>query len=269
MLGEYCFDLGALGHSCFFETHVSKPELNGLQVRQYLVEDRRPYLEAVKEGFWALNLADHLEHFCGVELASLFFGEQYVDVDRLIGSLCMEQGEEEQTTRDWLHRFVKALSEHSVRVFLARVANRLTLSTAGQTITVEVCSDIQQPRFFPVASHMQLPVCASYDVFAARMNAAFRLGEYMMRTDAQHEERLTREEERAVAQERSDLAGITNVVVAIYMPLVSVVDLCSKQPVLGVAAILGGLHIAWQAVMRMLALMVLEHLPGLSDVFKI
>ncbi len=66
--------------------------------------------------------------------------------------------------------------------------------------------------------------------------------------------------------ERSDLADITNVVVAIYMPLVSAVDLCSKQPVLGVVAILGGLHIAWQAVMRMLALMVLERLRGLSDV---
>ena len=195
-------DLGALGHSCFFETHASKPALDDLQVRQYLVEDRHPYLEAVKEGFWALNLADHLEHFCGVELASLFFGEQYVDVDRLIGSLCMEQGEEVQTTttQDWLHRFVKALSEHSIRVVLARVANRLTLSTAGQTITVEVCSKIQQPRFFPVASHMQLPACASYNVFASRMNAVLRLGEYMMRTDAQHEQRLAREEERAVTQ---------------------------------------------------------------------
>ncbi|DBB10654.1 TPA: NFX1-type zinc finger-containing protein 1 [Trebouxia sp. C0006] len=112
----------------------------------------------------------------------------------------MEQGEEAQTTKDWLHRFVKALSEHSIRVVLARVANRLTLSTAGQTITVEVCSQLQQPRFFPVASQMQLPACASYDVFASRMNAALRLGEYMMRTIAQHEQRLTREEERAVAQ---------------------------------------------------------------------
>jgi len=101
----------------------------------------------------------------------------------------MEQGEEVQTTttQDWLHRFVKALSEHSIRVVLARVANRLTLSTAGQTITVEVCSKIQQPRFFPVASHMQLPACASYNVFASRMNAVLRLGEYLMRTDAQHE----------------------------------------------------------------------------------
>ena len=152
----------------------------GLQVRQYLVEDRRPYLEAVKEGFWALNLADHLEHFCGVELATLFFGEQYVDVDRLIRSLCVEQGAEVQATQDWLHRFVRALSEHSIRVFLARIANRLTLSTAGQTTTVEVCSKLQQPRFFPVASHMQLPACASYDVFASCMNAALRLGEYMM-----------------------------------------------------------------------------------------
>jgi len=44
------------------------------------------------------------------------------------------------------------------------------------------------------------------------------------------------------------------------------VDLCSKQPVLDVAAILGELNIGWRAVMRLLALMVLERLRGLSDV---
>ena len=201
VLSQYHFDPGPWGNHAFCAIVRLKLAMLhfGLQVRQYLVEDRRPYLEAVKEEFWALNLADHLEHFRGVELATLFFGEQYVDVDRLIGSLCMEQGEEVQATQDWLQRFVRALSEHSIRVFLARVPTS-TLSTAGQTITVEVCSKLQQPRFFPVASHMQLPACASYDVFASRMNAALRLGEYMMRSDAQHEQRLTREEERAVAQ---------------------------------------------------------------------
>jgi len=66
--------------------------------------------------------------------------------------------------------------------------------------------------------------------------------------------------------ERSDLADTTTVVVDMYMPLVSAVDLCSKQPVLDVAAVLGALHIAQQAEMRMLALMVLERLRGLSDV---
>ncbi len=55
-------------------------------------------------------------------------------------------------------------------------------------------------------------------------------------------------------------------VVAIYMPLVSAVDLCSKQPVLDVAAILGELNIGWRAVTRLLALMGLERLRGLSDV---
>ena len=43
--------------------------------------------------------------------------------------------------------------------------------------------------------------------------------------------------------ETSGLVGSTNVVVTIYMPLVSAVDLCSKQAVLDVAAILGELHI--------------------------
>ena len=66
--------------------------------------------------------------------------------------------------------------------------------------------------------------------------------------------------------ETSDLADVTNVAVAMYMPLVSAVDLCSKHSVLDVAAILGGFHIGWQVVIRMLALMVLERLCGHSDV---
>ncbi len=53
-------------------------------MRQYLIEDRRPALEAVAQGFRSLDLADHLEHFSGVKLAALFCGEQYVDVDSLI-----------------------------------------------------------------------------------------------------------------------------------------------------------------------------------------
>lgn len=55
-----------------------------LQVRQYLVEDRRPALEAIAQGFRSLDLADHLEHFSGVEMAALSCGDQYMDVDALI-----------------------------------------------------------------------------------------------------------------------------------------------------------------------------------------
>ena len=50
----------------------------------------------------------------------------------------------------------------------------------------------------PEASHMQLPKCASYEAFASRMGTALRLGEYMLRTDVQNEQRLTREDEQAV-----------------------------------------------------------------------
>lgn len=47
---------------------------------------------------------------------------------------------------------------------------------------------------------MQLPRCSSYEAFALRMGVALRLGEYMLCTDAQHEQRLTKEEETAVIQ---------------------------------------------------------------------
>ena len=167
------------------------------QVRKVLIEDRRVALEAIREGFCCLDLSDHLEHFSGVELATLFFGEQYVDVDALVSAFRMEGDNTAGNLKDWLERFVRMLSENSIRVFLARITNKLTLPRQGQIITVETTS-AEQPIFFPVASHMQLPQCASFEAFASRMGVALRLGEYMSRTGTQNEQRLTREEERAV-----------------------------------------------------------------------
>ncbi len=58
------------------------------------------------------------------------------------------------------------ISENSIRVFLARVTDKLTLPRSGQTVTFELSTAAEQPRFFPVASHMQLPQCASFEAFA-------------------------------------------------------------------------------------------------------
>ena len=167
-------------------------------MRQTLVEDRRPALGAIKKGFCGLGVADHLENFSGLELATLFFGEQYVDVDRLIGAFRIETGAEDNVSREWLERFVRMLSENSIRIFLARVTNRLTMPPDGQTISVEISETLEQPKFLPEASHMQLPKCTSYESFASRMAISLRLGEYMLRTEAQNEERLSQEELRAV-----------------------------------------------------------------------
>ncbi len=170
-----------------------------LQVRETLVEDRHVALEAIRAGFCSLDLADHLEHFSGVELATLFFGKQYLDVDVLVRAFRLEGNDAIGNIQHWLERFVRMLSENSIRVFLARVTKKLTLSRPGQTITSELSTAAGQPRSFPVASHMQLPQCASFEAFASRMGVALRLGEYMSRTGTQNEQRLTREEERAVA----------------------------------------------------------------------
>ena len=82
------------------------------------------------------------------------------------------------------------LSENSIRVFLARITNKLTLPRQYQIIPSER-SSAEQPMFFPVASHMQLPQCASFEAFASRMGGALRLGEYMSQTGTQNEQRLT------------------------------------------------------------------------------
>ena len=168
-----------------------------LQVRKYLVEDRRSAL-AIREGFCSVDIADDLEKMSGLELATLFFGEQYLDVDRLVAAFKAEGGTDAAAVRDWLERFIRSLSENSIRVFLARSTNKLTLPQAGMHITIEALPEASQPRFIPEANHMQLPKCLSYEAFASRMGTALRLGEYMLRTDAQNEQRLTREEEQAV-----------------------------------------------------------------------
>ena len=169
-----------------------------MQVRKYLVEEKRPALDAIREGFCTLDIADDLENLSGFELATLFFGEQYLDVDRLVAGIQAEGGRDAEAVKHWLERFVRSLSENSIRVFLARTTNKLTVPLPGMHITVEALSEASQPRFIPEASHMQLPKCASYEAFMSRMGTALRLGEYAFRTDAQHEQRLSQEEETAV-----------------------------------------------------------------------
>ena len=167
-------------------------------MRKVLVEDRRPALDAIREGFCSLDIADYLEDLSGVELASLFIGEQYLDIDRLVAAIQPEACASAAQVMNWLQRFLRSLSENSIRIFLARTTNRLSLPQAGMHLTVEVSPESSQPRFIPEASHMQLPNCASYSAFASRMGIALRLGEYMLRTDAQNQQRLTREEEQNV-----------------------------------------------------------------------
>ena len=167
-------------------------------MRKRLVEDRRPALDVIRQGFCSLDIADYLEDLSGMELASLFFGEQYLDMDKLVAAIQAEDQADTITIKQWLERFIRSLSESSVRIFLARTTNRLTVPQTGRHLTFEVLPEPAQPCFNPEASHMQLPKCASYEAFASRMGIALRLGEYMLRTDAQIQQRLTKEEEQAV-----------------------------------------------------------------------
>lgn len=101
-------------------------------------------------------------------------------------------------TKGFLETFVRSMSESSIRVFLARVTNQLFLPRTGQHITVEVKQDQEQPMLFPIACHMQLPQCNSYEIFANCMALALRLGDYFSRTDAQPGQRMTQAEKQAV-----------------------------------------------------------------------
>ena len=92
----------------------------------------------------------------GLELATLFFDEQYLDVDRLVATLEAEGGADAAAAavRDWLEGFIRSLSENSIRVFLARSTNKLTLPQPGMHIMLEAFPEASQPHLTPEASHI-------------------------------------------------------------------------------------------------------------------
>lgn len=128
----------------------------------------------IREGFCSLDIADHLEGLSGIELASLLSGEQYLDVDSLVATIQSAAGQNGVQMKNWLERFIRSLSEHSIRIFLARATNKLSLPQPGMHITFEVGSQSSTPVFMPAASHMQLPECSTYEAFASRMGIALR-----------------------------------------------------------------------------------------------
>ena len=236
-----------------------------VQVQKYLIEQRRPALEAIQQGFCDLDLTDHLEVFTGLELAALFFGVQYLDVDQLAASFKLDQTEPFACqAAEWLRMFVRGLSETSIRVFLARVTNQVTLRP-GQRILVEVSEAEQQPKFFPSSAILQLPTCATYDIFAARMAAALRLGEHYSRTEAQQDQRLTQAEEQAVvAAMRGEIraGGYYRCACGFIYTVGECGGPMQRAP--DVEAPLAGLDMHWNLAINMRNLMVHYILLGLS-----
>ncbi len=170
-----------------------------MQVQAVLIDDRQTALGAIKKGFCSLDMKDHLEDISGLELATLFFGVQYVDTDALKESFAMEDTAGAWQTMAWLKTFVGRLSENSIRIFLARVTNKLTVLKHGQQISVEVAEATDQPSFHPMFNHITVPNCTSYQVFESRMSKALRLSEFVHRTGLQEQQRLTQEEEAQIA----------------------------------------------------------------------
>lgn len=58
-----------------------------LQVHTELIASRQPALLAIRQGFSSLDIQDHLAGFSPTELAVLFFGEQYLDVQRVLQAI--------------------------------------------------------------------------------------------------------------------------------------------------------------------------------------
>ncbi|KAK9810317.1 hypothetical protein WJX72_008494 [[Myrmecia] bisecta] len=153
-------------------------------------------MTGIRHGFQELQIEDHLQQLNGAELAALFFGDAFLDIQALVAALHFDLGNEPDAIRtaQWMVQFIRNLSETNVRVFLARATGGLHVPTGGAQVIVMLHS-LEAPIFHAEARVVFLANYTSYDIFAARMVASLRLGEHAMRTAAQQHERLTRAEQ--------------------------------------------------------------------------
>jgi len=161
------------------------------------VEDRCAALEAIRNGFYSLDLPKQLEHFSAMELATLFFGKQYLDVDALVNALSLK-GNDAAGTHEPGWTALSGCYQKTASRWFWHVSSTMSPYLGQDGPSLFSCIQQQSSPGFPGGSHMQLPNCASIKAFVSRMGVALHLGEYMTKTGGQDEQRLTRVEEIAI-----------------------------------------------------------------------
>eukprot|EP00899_Mesostigma_viride_P014910 jgi/Mesvir1/2341/Mv04934-RA.1 len=192
----------------FAITDANKGVVVRQAVHQRLFADRSEELGALRDGFLSLDdlMADHVKLMTGEVLVTLFFGQDYLDVDKVVTALVFPEElwgsakEGQPPVKDWLRRFLHEVSETGLRLLCLRALGGIDALHSGHTcLVLPGGRERELPVFERETGCLYMPeVCQDYTVFQARMHRALRAGEYGVRTGAQQEERLAKEEMDAV-----------------------------------------------------------------------
>eukprot|EP00899_Mesostigma_viride_P017736 jgi/Mesvir1/25964/Mv20952-RA.3 len=188
----------------FAITDANKGAVVRQAVQRRLVEYCREELGALREGFLSLDdlMADHLKVMTGEVLVLLFFGQDYLDVDKAVKAFVFPDdawrgAKNGKSFKEWLHRFIREVSETGLRLLCLRALGSVDGHQSCRVLPGGKTREL--PTFELGTGCMYVPeACPDYTIFQARMHRALRAGEYGVRTDAQQEERLAKEEMDAV-----------------------------------------------------------------------
>eukprot|EP00899_Mesostigma_viride_P019103 jgi/Mesvir1/27194/Mv07044-RA.4 len=193
----------------FAITDANKGAVVRQAVQLRLFADRREELCALREGFQSLDdlMADHLKLMTGEVLVTLFFGQDYLDVDTALNAFVFPEeywggaaNKGPPAVKGWLQRFIREVSETGLRLLCLRALGSVNALQSGHKCSVlPGGKERELPAFERETGCMYMPEgCPDFNAFQARMHRALRAGEYGVRTGAQQEERLAREEMDAV-----------------------------------------------------------------------
>eukprot|EP00899_Mesostigma_viride_P019273 jgi/Mesvir1/27347/Mv07162-RA.3 len=201
-------------------TDANKANVVRAAAQQRLVGVRQEELEALRKGFLSLCnlLEDELQLLTGQGMATLFFGQEYVDVDKAVAAF--EFSEEWEPTQvaaaesddewwveepprpaskedasKWLRQFIREASETGLRLLGLRAFGSVHGLANGRCLVLPGDGSQELPVFDRNTCRVYLPVnCKDYAGFRRGMERALRAGEHGVRTDAQNAARMSREE---------------------------------------------------------------------------
>eukprot|EP00899_Mesostigma_viride_P003087 jgi/Mesvir1/1277/Mv16252-RA.2 len=188
----------------FAITDANKGAVVRQAVQLRLFADRKEELCALREGFLSLDdlMADHLKLMTGEVMVTLFFGQDYLDVDQAVNAFVFRDDAwrsargRQASIKEWLQRFIREVSETGLRLLCLRALGGVDAFQSGhKCLVLPGGKERDLPAFEREVGCMYVPEgCPDFNAFQARMHRALRAGEYGVRTGAQQEERLAREE---------------------------------------------------------------------------
>eukprot|EP00899_Mesostigma_viride_P017184 jgi/Mesvir1/25467/Mv01732-RA.3 len=186
-----------------FITDSNKEFLFRRATQHRLVGVRQEALEAVRKGFLDLGdlMGDQLRALPGPLMATIFYGQGYVDANKAVSAFSFQDDWQKtaspakENVPAWLRQFIHQASETVLRLLGLRAFGSIHGLENGRCIVVPGDDRLELPLFERRGGYLRMPInCNEYHIFRSRMESALRVGDYGVRSAAQHSERLRREE---------------------------------------------------------------------------